>query len=178
MKRSALSPMSAKRRAALAAAGNARPFSTLVNRSTLARPARSDGKPALRAQRPAGTGPDAATVQVVVGRDQGCCVRCGRSVLGGERGRDWSVQHRRARGAGGSRLPFINQAHNLILLCGSGTTLCHGWVEHYPTAAGEHGWAISRYDDPAARFVDHYLHGRVWLTADGHWTEQAPAVAS
>ncbi len=41
-----------------------------------------------------------------------------------------SIQHRRARGAGGTRLA---EAHtnlaNLLLLCGTGTTGCHGWVE-------------------------------------------------
>lgn len=179
MKRSALSPMSAKRRAELAAVGNARPFSTLINQSTpLGRTGGLDRKPSLRlAKPPADTGPDAATVHVVVERDQGCCVRCGLR-LRGERGRDWSVQHRRGRGSGGTRRPDTNQAQNLILLCGDGTTGCHGWVEHNPTAARRGGWAISTWDDPAAEHVDHYLHGRVWLTADGSWTRQAPAVAS
>ncbi|RKN55910.1 HNH endonuclease [Micromonospora costi] len=170
--------MSAKRRAEVAAAGNPRPFSTLVNRAApLGRAAGLDRKPTLRVTKPADTGPDAATMQVVVGRDQGCCVRCGRYVLGGERGRDWSVQHRRARQGRDAR-PDTNQSPNLILLCGSATTLCHGWVESYRTAARDGGWAIRQSENPALMPVDHYQYGRVWLTADGQWTRQAPAVAS
>ncbi|TDC25938.1 hypothetical protein E1211_30500, partial [Micromonospora sp. 15K316] len=174
MKRSALSPMSAKRRAALAAAGNQHPYSTLVNRSApLARTAGLDRKPTVRVQRPTDTGPDAATVQVVAVRDQGRCVRCGRYVLAGMRGRDWSVQHRRAR-QGRDHRPDTNRPQNLILLCGSATTGCHGWVESYRSAARDGGWAIRQTEDPAAMPVDHHLHGRVWLTADGGFTRHAP----
>jgi hypothetical protein len=41
-----------------------------------------------------------------------------------------SVHHRRPRMMGGSRneSTYIKPA-NLIVLCGSGTTGCHGWVE-------------------------------------------------
>ncbi|MFY1595426.1 HNH endonuclease [Micromonospora sp. WMMD737] len=170
--------MSAKRRAALAATGNRNPWSTLTVRSTLNRSAALDRKPAVRAARPAAdTGPDTATVHIVLRRDQGCCVRCGAE-LHGRRGRDWSVQHRRARGAGGTRRPDTNQAHNLILLCGSATTGCHGWVESNRDAARHGGWAIRQPDNPALMPVDHALHGRVWLDADGGWSGQAPAVAS
>lgn len=173
MRRTGLSSISAKKLAELAAAGQ-RPYSTLTARSTLGRStARLDRKPPVKATRPADTGPDAATVAVVVEREQGRCVRCAIAIRG-ERGRDWSIQHRRARGSGGDRRPETNQAHNLLLMCGSGTTLCHGWVEHNPTAAAEHGWAISRYADPAAEFVDHAIHGRVWLLADGGISHRAP----
>lgn len=40
-----------------------------------------------------------------------------------------SVQHRRAQGAGGTSLPETNSLANLLLLCGTGVTGCHGWVE-------------------------------------------------
>ncbi|WBB94250.1 hypothetical protein [Verrucosispora sp. WMMC514] len=164
--------MSQRRRAELAAAGNTRPWSTLtgggLNRSgTLAREA---FKPA----RPADTGPDAETVAVVVGRDQGQCVRCGRYVLNGERGWDWSIQHRRAR-QGRDLRPDTNTPPNLILLCGSATTGCHGWVETNRNASRPDGWAIRQTDVPASEPVTHYLYGRVLLTADGSWT---PAVAA
>lgn len=183
---SGLAPMSAKRRAALVEAGNPQPFSTLTVRSTLARTAGIsptvglDRKPTGKPARPADTGPTPVTVALVCERDRGCCVRCGLR-LRGERGLDWSVQHRRARGSGGTRRPDTNQAHNLILLCGSATSPggCHLWVESHRTDADrERGWAIRLNDDPAALLVDHHLHGRVWLTPDGSWTHQAPAVAS
>jgi hypothetical protein len=39
-----------------------------------------------------------------------------------------------------------NRASNLILLCGSGTTGCHGWVhEHSKRAKDEGGWIVSRH---------------------------------
>lgn len=185
MNGSPLSPMSSKRRAALAAAGNTNPWSTLTNRSSglartagLGRAAGGDRKPTLKTTTPKDTGPDAATVALVIGRDEGRCVRCGLYVTHLTRGVDWSVQHRRGRGSGGDRRPDTNQAHNLLVLCGDGTTGCHGWVEHNPAAADEHGWAISRWADPALERVDHHLHGLVWLTPDGGFTRQAPAVAS
>jgi hypothetical protein len=40
-----------------------------------------------------------------------------------------SIQHRRARGSGGSYLVESNGLDNLLVLCGTGTTGCHGWVE-------------------------------------------------
>lgn len=178
MKRSPIARVSAGKLAALSAAGQPRPWSTLNRTTTLARNgalarAARDRKPLVR---PVNTGPTAATVAVVVERDQGQCVRCGL-MLRGMRGLDWSVQHRRARGDGGTRRPDTNQAHNLILLCGSATTGCHGWVESYREAAREHGWAIRQTDDPAAEPVRHSVHGLVWLTADGSFTRRRPAAA-
>lgn len=40
-----------------------------------------------------------------------------------------SVQHRRAQGAGGTSLEATNFLDNLLLICGTGTTGCHGWME-------------------------------------------------
>lgn len=40
-----------------------------------------------------------------------------------------SVQHRRAQGAGGTSLEETNSLSNLLLICGTGTTGCHGWME-------------------------------------------------
>jgi hypothetical protein len=45
---------------------------------------------------------------------------------------------------GGTRAAWINQPANLITLCGSGTTGCHGWVEHHPREARELGLSVSR----------------------------------
>ncbi|MEU3452112.1 hypothetical protein ABZ671_00515 [Micromonospora sp. NPDC006766] len=174
--------VSDKQRAKLAAAGITHPYSTLTTRSTLARkdgPTRTaclDRKPQVKVSRPADTGPTPETVAVVGERDQGCCVRCGKP-LRGDRGFAWSVQHRRAR-QGRDLRPDTNQPHNLILLCGSATTLCHGWVESNRNAARAHGWAIRQTDDPAARFVDHAIHGRVWLLSDGGISHRAPELAA
>lgn len=85
------------------------------------------------------TSPDAETVRLVRERDDWRCARCG----------GWgplSTQHRVARGMGGSRWPGINLPSNLITLCGSGTTGCHGWVEHHPGWARAHGWSVSAHE--------------------------------
>lgn len=86
------------------------------------------------------TDPDRATVIVVRDRDGGCVV-CGTS---------WSptTQHRKARAMGGTHSLAINRPSNLIVLCGSGTTGHHGWVEAHPTFSREAGWALRSTDDP------------------------------
>lgn len=50
------------------------------------------------------------------------CVRCGRPAE--------SWHHRVAEGRGGPTDPW-----NCVPLCGSGTTGCHGWVEHHRAEA-------------------------------------------
>ena len=37
-----------------------------------------------------------------------------------------------------------NKPSNLILLCGSGTSGCHGWVEHYRDDARAAGYIVRR----------------------------------
>lgn len=62
------------------------------------------------------------------GRTPGCLAPCG-SVLGMPRERV-SVQHRRAQGMGGTALAETNaNLANLLILCGTGVTGCHGWAE-------------------------------------------------
>lgn len=40
-----------------------------------------------------------------------------------------SIQHRLSRGMGGTRRPDVHDMQDLLVLCGDGTTGCHGWVE-------------------------------------------------
>ena len=43
-----------------------------------------------------------------------------------------------------------NDLDNLIHLCGSGTTGCHGWVHANKQGdVYEHGWLLRSWDDPA-----------------------------
>jgi hypothetical protein len=95
------------------------------------------------------TGPSKQTLTEVMERDRWSCVRCGRSIAAGERGRDWSIQHRIPRGMGGSRDERLNQPANLLVLCGSGVTLCHGDVESNRTVALAGGYLLHRIQDPA-----------------------------
>lgn len=40
-----------------------------------------------------------------------------------------SVQHRQARGMGGTPTAEAHDLPNLLILCGDGTRGCHGWIE-------------------------------------------------
>lgn len=69
---------------------------------------------------------------------------------------------------GGSRWPGINLPSNLLTLCGSGTTGCHGWVEGHPEWAKAQGWSVSVYErDHVATIPVWTWRGWVHLRADG-----------
>lgn len=72
---------------------------------------------------------------IVSERSQGRCELCGATGDG--------VHHRLKRSAGGSWSPA-----NLLRLCGSGTTGCHGRIEAEPAAAKALGLWLERQDDP------------------------------
>lgn len=70
---------------------------------------------------------------------------------------------------GGSRDPLTNTAANLVCLCGSGTTGCHGWVEHNKAEARELGLLVRQGHDPRERPVRVLGRGWVRLTEDGRY---------
>jgi len=75
----------------------------------------------------------------VLRRDGNSCLRCGVHISV----RGYSLHHRKGRHA----LPGMPDPHiaaNLVTLCGSGTTGCHGWVHAHPEKAYEAGWMIRR----------------------------------
>lgn len=76
-------------------------------------------------------------------RDQWWCVRCGTGDVA------LNLHHRTARGMGGTRDPLSASPANLITLCGSGTTGCHGWVESHREVSFKEGWLVPRGIDPA-----------------------------
>lgn len=104
------------------------------------------------------TGPDRATREQVWWRDRDRCVMCGKSTR--------QIHHRRPRGMGGTRDPLVNDPSNLLLLCGSGTTGCHGWVESHRAEALRDGWLVSKWGDPAAVPIS-VGHRAIWLGHDG-----------
>lgn len=97
--------------------------------------------------------PDIRMRANVVVREDGRCFRCGKQVAiyEGEtyhdlpvvkRVAEFSIHHRKPRGMGGSNSLDINIFPNLILLCGTGTTGCHGWVESHREQAYKEGLLI------------------------------------
>lgn len=59
-----------------------------------------------------------------------------------------NIHHRTPRGMGGTRVKEINEPANLLVLCGSGTTGCHGWVESHRQEAYELGLLVKRGQNP------------------------------
>jgi len=99
----------------------------------------------------------------VFGRSGFKCERCGKSLGGGEH---VSVHHRSPRGMGGTHDAKVNSFSNLMALCGSGTTGCHGWIEKNRAIALEEGWLVSKWGDPSTTPVN--VNGKmVYLTEEG-----------
>lgn len=89
------------------------------------------------------TGPNANTRALVLQRDDYRCIICG--------GLTTQLHHRKPRSRGGGNSPA-----NLILLCGSGTAGCHGFVESRREESYDHGYLLLTRDDPSEVPV-HYI---------------------
>ena len=101
---------------------------------------------------------DEATRYAVFERALYKCERCG----GGPDTFGWSVHHRVPRGMGGSKNPMLHETANLILLCGSGVTGCHGWVESNRDQAKKTGFLLYKVDSaPEIPFTDN--KGITWI---------------
>lgn len=87
-------------------------------------------------------------------RDYRRCVRCG--VIGAH-----NRHHRLLRSQGGRDL-----GSNLISLCGSGTTGCHGWVHANPEQAQRGGWVVRSDMDPHHVPLLCFMRGWVLLRDD------------
>lgn len=109
------------------------------------------------------SGPTVKVRAQVLDRDEFTCQRCGEYV--GPFG-DFSIHHRRPRGMGGTKRPESNLPANLLTLCGTGTTGCHGWVESHRTSAVADGLLVSQHADPEQIPV-HTYRGKVLLSNDG-----------
>jgi hypothetical protein len=118
------------------------------------------------------TGPTWKVRELVRERDRERCASCGISIYDA---RTWSWHHRRNRGQGGSSDPAINSPANLLLLCGDGTTGCHGYITAHPAEARAAGRSVSLNArvDPVDVPVMHAVHGLVLLDHEGGFTHTA-----
>ncbi|WPM94283.1 HNH endonuclease [Arthrobacter phage Marchesin] len=129
------------------------------------------GTPKLSRKNSLGISP--AVRAAVIARDLSTCQWCGRHVRT-ESG--WySIQHRRARGMGGSRSQATNQPANLLLVCGTGTTECHGWIEAHPVEALARGFRISSSASPDRIPYEDYT-GREWILNNDARKEQKQCI--
>jgi hypothetical protein len=103
-------------------------------------------------------------------REQEACFRCRRPLRFEDRGMAWSAHHRKPRGMGGTSDPRISSIANCLILCGTGTTGCHGWVESRRAMGEDLGYLIrreARIATPAGTPVRRQ-DGTLWLLrADG-----------
>ncbi len=111
-----------------------------------------------------------AVLTAVLTRAGHACEVC-RTDLVGDRGEGWSIHHRRPHGMGSTNWVGIDRPPNLLAVCGSGTTGCHGAIESNRTAAYEAGWLVSQYHDPATTAVLIGDGRVVYLTADATYEE-------
>lgn len=98
-----------------------------------------------------------APIRAAVLERDGGCLRCG-----GPLGLYYSLHHRKGRGG---QAP--HSMANIVALCGSGTTGCHGWVHARPEESYRTGWLVKRLgaDDPKdIPVLD--LMGHWWLAGE------------
>lgn len=116
------------------------------------------------------TGPTRAVRLEVIGRDQGRCVVTGQYLVDSDTLTpvvQYSLQHRVARGMGGTKDPAVNLPVNLLLVSGTATTGAHGRIESDRAWARTMGFAVPSWRNPADVPVHHWLHSWSWLTPAG-----------
>jgi 5-methylcytosine-specific restriction endonuclease McrA len=115
--------------------------------------------------------PSEGTKELCYRRDDWSCVRCGASLFSVS----GSLHHRKPRSI--AHRGEMHQASNLILLCGSGTTGCHGWVHAHPKEARKHGWILRSWDTPREAPVE-TMRGLMLLDDHGGMEEVPNVVQS
>jgi hypothetical protein len=93
-------------------------------------------------------------------REGNVCAKCGERAAN-------NAHHRKNRSQGGKDV-----LSNLLLLCGSGTTGCHGWVTENPRTSYLLGFSVKSWGDPASTPV--FYRGQLLFLDDaGNLVEKA-----
>lgn len=159
--------MSGKRRAKLAAAGVANPFSTLTNNGAAGRDMTPRlAAPAPKQRRPRDTGPAAEVRALIAARSGGCCEWpvCPRLYT--------DVHHRLNRKSGGRRgaaAARINGAAWLLAACRPHHERVTNAVGEVRADAEHAGWVLREFQNAETTPV-FTRHGWVLLTPDGGFT--------
>lgn len=80
-----------------------------------------------------------------------------------------SIHHRRPRAMGGTKRADTNFTSNLLAVCGTGTSGCHGYIESHREEAIEKGWLVRQNEEPSQVPVKLSLYGFVYLDDEGGW---------
>lgn len=107
----------------------------------------------------AGVGFSTFAVVQIEDRDLLRCVKCGRHI-----GTGVNKHHRKLRSRGGK-----GNVANGILLCGSGTTGCHGWAHANVKEATRLGLIVASWDDEREVPVKTW-RGWMLLDDEGDWS--------
>lgn len=116
-------------------------------------------RPVWTPKRSEDTGPDEATVKLVLKRDEWRCACCG-DPLYGDRGSEWCVAHRVLRAHG-----VNNQPSNLYASCMACERLTHA----HPERSRDAGRMLKSTEDPLVEQMEHAVHGTVLLDNDGRF---------
>lgn len=79
---------------------------------------------------------------------------------------------------GGTWREDTNSPANLVILCGTGTESCHGWVETNRAEAYRLGLLVKQNAAPSQVSIQHAVHGLCWLTDDGDWVQEQPVMSA
>ena len=82
-----------------------------------------------------------------------------------------SIQHRLARKKGGTLRPEVHELPSLLVLCGTGTTGCHGWVEGRRPGMEQRGLWVREGVTPAAEVPVILASGRIASLVHGYFYE-------
>jgi len=125
--------------------------------------------------RPRDTGPSRRTRGLVLARDSWRCVCCGRSVIG----QAHDLQHRDARGMGGTSNPLANSAANLLTMLRDHHRRVESRIDPEDNAKG---YWLRMGESPLLTPVMVFSPGgpgvTAWPTLDGRYVFEAPVGAA